>query len=142
MPYELKRAKSLAQATRIFTSVALLPLASTLGLAADQIYPLGGEKKGYTSYDQLVSSVRKNNIPWLPVRHATKDTLAYLVYSFGTSGLPKGTYLLRALTFIAGSWMHRLRKFVTLTLLYSHHDIPRKHHLCHPRSDDTDCRNK
>ncbi|KAG1722895.1 hypothetical protein EDB19DRAFT_1859208 [Suillus lakei] len=91
--YELKHAKSLAQATRIFTSLSLLPLASTLGFPADRIYLLDGEKKGYTSYDQLVSSVCKNDIPRLPVRHATKDTLAYLVYSSGTSGLPKGMYL-------------------------------------------------
>lgn len=92
-PYELQHAKSLAQATRVFTSVALLPLASTLGLATDRIYLLDGEKKGYTSYDQLVSSVRKNDIPRLPVRHATKDTLAYLVYSSGTSGLPKAVMI-------------------------------------------------
>ncbi|KAG1769120.1 hypothetical protein EV702DRAFT_705790 [Suillus placidus] len=91
--YELKHAKSLAQATRVFTSLALLPLASTLGLPADRIYLLDGEKKGYTSYDQLVSSVRKNDIPRLPVRHATKDTLAYLVYSSGTSGLPKAVMI-------------------------------------------------
>lgn len=92
-PYELQHAKSLAQTTRVFASVALLPLALTLGLAADRVYVLDGEKDGYRSYDQLVSFVRKNDVPRLPVRHATKDTLAYLVYSSGTSGLPKGTYL-------------------------------------------------
>lgn len=92
-PYELKHANSLAQATRVFTSLALLPLASTLGLPADRIHLLDGEKEGYTSYDQLVSSVHRNDIPRLPVRHATKDTLAYLVYSSGTSGLPKAVMI-------------------------------------------------
>ncbi|KAG2123812.1 hypothetical protein DEU56DRAFT_983721 [Suillus clintonianus] len=88
-PYEFKHASSLAQATRIFTSPSLLQLALTSGLPADRIYLLEGENKGYTSYDQLISSARKNSIPRLPVRHATKDTLAYLIYSSGTSGPPK-----------------------------------------------------
>lgn len=92
-PYELKHAHSLAQATRIFTSPSLLQLALTSGLPADRIYLLEGENKGYTSYDQLISSARKNGIPRLPVRHATKDTLAYLIYSSGTSGPPKGMCL-------------------------------------------------
>jgi len=87
--YEFKHTSSLAQPTRIFTSPSLLPLALTSGLPADRIYLLEGENKGHTSYDQLVSSVRTNGIPRLPVRHATKDTLAYMVFSSGTSGLPK-----------------------------------------------------
>ncbi|KAG1737862.1 uncharacterized protein EDB91DRAFT_1237828 [Suillus paluster] len=88
-PYEFKHANSLAQATRIFASPSLLPLALTSGLPAGRIYLLEGEIKGYTSFDQLVSSARENGIPRLPVRHATKDTLAYLIYSSGTSGPPK-----------------------------------------------------
>ncbi|KAG1855928.1 hypothetical protein F4604DRAFT_1590599 [Suillus subluteus] len=88
-PYEFKHANSLAKATRIFTSPSLLQLALTSGLPADRIYLLEGGNKGYTSYDQLISSARKSGIPRLPVRHATKDTLAYLIYSSGTSGPPK-----------------------------------------------------
>ncbi|KAG0706265.1 hypothetical protein DFH29DRAFT_980527 [Suillus ampliporus] len=88
-PYEFKHANSLAQATRIFASPSLLPLALSSGLPADRIHILEGDKQGYTSYDQLVGSVRNKNIPRLPVRHATKDTLAYLIYSSGTNGPPK-----------------------------------------------------
>ncbi|KAG2147416.1 uncharacterized protein EDB93DRAFT_1104094 [Suillus bovinus] len=88
-PYEFNHANSLAQATRIFASPSLLPLALTSGLPADRIHLLEGENEGYTSYDQLVCTARKNGVPRLPVRHATKDTLAYLIYSSGTSGLPK-----------------------------------------------------
>ncbi|KAG1732414.1 uncharacterized protein EDB91DRAFT_1302449 [Suillus paluster] len=65
-PYELNHANSLARATRIFTSASLLPLALTLGLPPDRIHLLEGENKGYTSYDSLVSSARKNGIPRLP----------------------------------------------------------------------------
>ncbi|KAG1849899.1 hypothetical protein DFJ58DRAFT_842533 [Suillus subalutaceus] len=92
-PYEFQHANSLAQATRIFASPSLLQLALTSGLPADRIYLLEGENKGYTSYDQLISSVRKNGIPRVPVRHATKDTLAYLTYSSGTSGPPKAVMI-------------------------------------------------
>ncbi|KAG1855931.1 hypothetical protein F4604DRAFT_1685590 [Suillus subluteus] len=74
---------------QIFTSPSLLQLALTSGLPADRIYPLEGENKGYTSYDQLISSARKNGIPHLSVRHASKDALAYLIYSSGKSGSPK-----------------------------------------------------
>lgn len=88
-PYEFEHVNSLAQPTRIFTSPSLLPLALTSGLPEDRIYILEGECKGYTSYDQLVSSARKKNIPRLPVRYASKDTLACLIFSSGTSGLPK-----------------------------------------------------
>ncbi|KAG2123813.1 hypothetical protein DEU56DRAFT_43630 [Suillus clintonianus] len=88
-PYEFKHANSLAQATTIFASPSLLPLALTSGLPADRIYILEGKCDGYTSYDQLVSSARKSCIPREPVRDANKDTLAYLVFSSGTSGPPK-----------------------------------------------------
>lgn len=93
-PYEFKHANSLAQPTRIFVSPSLLQLALTSGLPADRIYLLEGENKGHTNYDQLVSSVRKNGIPRVSVRHATKDTLAYMIFSSGTSGLPKGIFFL------------------------------------------------
>ena len=92
-PYEFKHTISLVQPTRIFSSPSLLPLALTSGISADRIYLLEGQKGEYTSYDQLISSVHKNGIPRLPVRHATKDTLAFMVFSSGTSGLPKGMYL-------------------------------------------------
>jgi len=92
-PYEFEYAHSLAQPTMIFASSSLLPLALNSGLPAAQIYLLEGETKNHTSYDQLISSVRKNSISRLPVRHATKDTLAYMIFSSGTSGLPKGMYL-------------------------------------------------
>lgn len=92
-PHELKHANSLTRVTRVFVSPSLLPLALTAGLPADRIYLLEGEDARYTNYDQLVSSARKSGIPRLPVRQAKKDTLAYLVFSSGTSGPPKAVMI-------------------------------------------------
>ncbi|KAG2126122.1 hypothetical protein BD769DRAFT_1330500, partial [Suillus cothurnatus] len=61
----------------------------TSGLPANRIYILEGGNKCYTSYDQLIPPARKNGISRLPVHHATKDTLAYLICSSGTSGPSK-----------------------------------------------------
>lgn len=96
-PYEFKHANSLARATRIFVSPSLLPLALTAGLPADRVYLLEGEDVCYTNYNQLVSSARKSSVQRLPVRQAYKDTLAYLLFSSGTSGPPKGMYLYHVL---------------------------------------------
>ncbi|KAH7923339.1 acetyl-CoA synthetase-like protein [Leucogyrophana mollusca] len=91
--YEFKHAVTLSQATRIFVSASLLPLALSSGLPDDRIYILDGHVDGRTSFDDLVSQVRKNSIPRLPIRHAKRDTLAYLIFSSGTSGLPKAVMI-------------------------------------------------
>jgi acyl-CoA synthetase (AMP-forming)/AMP-acid ligase II len=92
-PLEFKHAVTLSQATRVFVSLSLLPLALTSGLPDDRIYVLEGHAEGRLSYEDLVNRARHNRIPRLPIKHATRDTLAYLVFSSGTSGLPKGVYL-------------------------------------------------
>jgi long-subunit acyl-CoA synthetase (AMP-forming) len=40
----------------------------------------------------IIQDVRKRKVPTVGIRPAGKDTLAYLVFSSGTSGLPKGPY--------------------------------------------------
>ncbi|KAG2109212.1 hypothetical protein BD769DRAFT_1498102 [Suillus cothurnatus] len=92
-PFEFKHAVSLSQATRIFVSPSLLPLALTSGLPDDRIYLLEGHIEGRLSYEDLVNRARRNRIPRLPIKHATRDTLAYLVFSSGTSGLPKAVMI-------------------------------------------------
>jgi len=52
---------------------------------------MGGHVKGYQSLSGLIQRIRKIKAPRLSARSATKNTLAYLVFSSGTSGLPKGT---------------------------------------------------
>ncbi|KAG0708430.1 hypothetical protein DFH29DRAFT_892469 [Suillus ampliporus] len=92
-PFEFKHAVSQSQATRIFVSQSFLPLALTSGLPDDRIYILEGHDEGRLSYEDLVNRARHNRIPRLPVKHATRDTLAYLVFSSGTSGLPKAVMI-------------------------------------------------
>lgn len=68
----------------------MLRLALTSGLPDDRIYVLEGKVEGRTSYADLVSRASNSKMSRLPIRSAKRDTLAYLVFSSGTSGLPKG----------------------------------------------------
>ncbi len=80
--------------TRLFVQPSLLEKAKSaakdVGLSEDRIYILEGRIEAKRSYQDLVDDVRRREIPRVPVKRATKDTLAYLVFSSGTSGLPKG----------------------------------------------------
>ena len=49
-----------------------------------------GDTKGKKSFWDIIKDVKTKKIPPVDVRTATEDTLAYLVFSSGTSGLPKG----------------------------------------------------
>ncbi|KAF9240269.1 acetyl-CoA synthetase-like protein [Melanogaster broomeanus] len=92
-PFEFKHAVQLAGATRLFVSPSLLHLALSSGFPPDRIYILEGEVDGHTSYGALVARARNAKMPRLPVRHAESNTLAYLIFSSGTSGLPKGVMI-------------------------------------------------
>ena len=93
-PFELKHALTLVKATSLFIDAkflpAVLPVAKEVGLPLDKIFVLIGHAKGRKSLSDLVKNVKAKSIPTVAVRQANKDTLAYLVFSSGTSGLPKG----------------------------------------------------
>ena len=74
---------------------SLLPTAlaasKDVGIPEENIYILeGSSDNGGLSLQGLIERVKTRKIPRTPVRPARKDTLAYLVFSSGTSGLPKG----------------------------------------------------
>lgn len=95
-PYELAHALRTTKPKCIFAQPALLPnalaAAKEVGLPQDRIYILEGPtgEDGRLSLQDFVDRVKQRGIPREPIRPAKKDTLAYLVFSSGTSGLPKG----------------------------------------------------
>ena len=93
-PFELKHALSLTKVTRLFVDEKFLPtvvpVAAELGMDLNQIYVMKGSSKGRKSFWSIIKDVRERKISRVDIRTATKNTLAYLVFSSGTSGLPKG----------------------------------------------------
>ena len=97
-PYELAHGLKTSQTTHLFVQPALLPraleAAKQFGLPEDRIYILEGKSEGRKSFQDMSDDIRRRGTPIVPVKQVTKNTLAYLVFSSGTSGLPKGQHLL------------------------------------------------
>ncbi|KAF7367639.1 hypothetical protein MSAN_00827500 [Mycena sanguinolenta] len=97
--FELVHALKLTKVTRLFVDAKFLKnvLAAIedpdVHLTADKIYILSGQSKGRQSFSQMIQAVKRKKLPIEPIRPATKDTLAYLVMSSGTSGLPKAVMI-------------------------------------------------
>lgn len=91
--FEFQHAAKLSGVTRLFVSPNLLHLAHVSGLPDDRIYILEGEVEGHISYSSLVDRVRLQGMPRLPIKSAQNDTLAYLIFSSGTTGLPKAVMI-------------------------------------------------
>ena len=93
-PFELKYALTLTKVTRIFVDEkylkTVLPVAKELGINLNHIYVMRGSDQDRKSFWSIIKDVRRKKIAPVDIRTATKDTLAYLVLSSGTSGLPKG----------------------------------------------------
>ncbi|KAJ7621905.1 hypothetical protein DFH06DRAFT_1009543 [Mycena polygramma] len=94
--FELVHALKLTKATRLFVDAKLLKnvLAAIedpdVHITADKIHILSGPPaKGRKSFSQMIDTVKRKKVPLEGIRPAKKDTLAYLVMSSGTSGLPK-----------------------------------------------------
>jgi acyl-CoA synthetase (AMP-forming)/AMP-acid ligase II len=96
---ELKHALTLSKVTRLFVDAkfleTVLPVAKEVGLSNDRIYLMGtgttkAVSKDLKTLKGIIQDVRQRKVPTVDIRPVGKDTLAYLVFSSGTSGLPKG----------------------------------------------------
>lgn len=92
-PFELKHILTLTKPTRLFVAPQYVPIiqpvAKGIKVAKENIYVMGPRLKGYKSLEGLIKGVNTMRIPEIKVRIVPKNTLAYLVFSSGTSGLPK-----------------------------------------------------
>lgn len=96
-PYELSHGIKTSASTHLFVQPELLPkaleAAKQVGLPEDRIYILEGKSNGRKTFRDMRETIRRLGTPIIPVKEATKDTLAYLVFSSGTSGLPKAVMI-------------------------------------------------
>lgn len=92
--FELTRSLKLSTCTRIFVHPSKLKIAlraaEAAGIPQDRIYIMEGHVNGKKSFDSLIREVIRRKVPKEAPRPAREDTLAYLVFSSGTSGPPKG----------------------------------------------------
>lgn len=92
--YELGYALRTSKATCLFVGPDLYSVArqaaSEVGIPEERIFVLQGRVKGKKSLADFIDDARERRLPIVPTRPAKRDTLAYLVFSSGTTGLPKG----------------------------------------------------
>ena len=92
--YELALNLRTGRVSHLLVEPQLVPVAlkaaAELGLAHDRICVFGGAAHGLRSLDALLADARRRGTPRAPVKPAVRDTLAFLVFSSGTSGRPKG----------------------------------------------------
>ena len=102
--YELEYLLNRSTPTRLFVHPSLLKqalaAAEQLKFPSDRIYLLDTDgaphQSGLLDLTSLIQNVKQKGLPRQPIVQVRKDTLAYLVFSSGTSGRPKGTYFLSA----------------------------------------------
>ena len=90
--FEFEYALKLTKATRLFVQDQLLPtvLHAAKNVDMKNIYLLGQKIEGYKTFEEIVDDARSRAIAPVSPRAVTKDTLAYLMFSSGTTGHPKG----------------------------------------------------
>ncbi|KAF9072347.1 hypothetical protein BDP27DRAFT_1320771 [Rhodocollybia butyracea] len=95
--FELLHAFRLSKLTRLFVQPKhlhhALSVSREIGLSPTNIYIIGGRVKGHQSLSGMIERARRANIPRVPANPAKQTTLGYLVFSSGTSGLPKAVMI-------------------------------------------------
>jgi acyl-CoA synthetase (AMP-forming)/AMP-acid ligase II len=93
-PFEFDHALKLTKPTRLFVQDQLLsmflPISKNIDISMDNLYILGQKTEGLRTFEEMVEDARSRALAPVSPRAATRDTLAYLVFSSGTTGRPKG----------------------------------------------------
>ncbi|KAA1469624.1 acetyl-CoA synthetase-like protein [Dentipellis sp. KUC8613] len=96
-PPEISALAKLVRVTHLFASEKLFAYARIVakerGLADDKLFVLQGRVDNAISLPDLIDQVRAKKPPRIPTCPVKDDTLAYLAFSSGTSGLPKGVMI-------------------------------------------------
>ncbi|KAG8804769.1 hypothetical protein FRC16_000023 [Serendipita sp. 398] len=97
-PSELTHSLKISNSSYIFTHAnrldAALRAATEISLPRDHIFILEGRTpRGFTSVQDLIAKVERSNWPVLPSRPVPQNHLAFVLFSSGTTGLPKAVAL-------------------------------------------------
>ena len=89
--FEFEYALKLTKATRLFVQDQLLPtdLQAAKNVEIKNIHVLGQKIEGLLTFEEIVEDARSRAIAPVSPRAVTKDTLAYLMFSSGTTGHQK-----------------------------------------------------
>ena len=90
--FEFENALKLTKPTILFVQDQLVPkfvpMAEKIGV--ETIYVLGQKNNGLKTFEEMIEDARSRGLVPVSPHPATKDTLACLVFSSGTTGPPKG----------------------------------------------------
>lgn len=70
----------------------VIAAAKEVGLPENRVYILQGDVPGKGSLPRSIEGVKSRGLPRVPTQTVRDDTLAYLVFSSGTTGPPKGLH--------------------------------------------------
>ena len=90
-PFEFEYALKMTKPTRVIVQDQLFPtlVSMTENIGTENIYILGQKIDGFRNIEEMLEDARLRAMAPASPRPARGDTLAYLVFSSGTTGFPK-----------------------------------------------------
>ncbi|KAJ3875669.1 hypothetical protein F5051DRAFT_356760 [Lentinula edodes] len=97
---ELEHMIKQAPVTNIFASPDILPralaVAERFGLGKEVFHVVDGSVDGYSNLSSLITQTQANSVAEVKVQPVQQDTIAYIIFSSGTSGTPKPVIITHA----------------------------------------------